>query len=141
LFGAEGIKTKEAYRVIEAVILNTKESITFITNIEELDAVTITEYYRKRWDIEVFFKFIKQELNFSKFICRTENGIKVVLYSTLIAAILLLVYKKGNNLKGFKQAKQKFSQELEYEIMKQIIELSGGNPNNLPQILGFPPNK
>jgi hypothetical protein len=37
-------------------------------------------------------------------------------------------------------SKQKFAQELEYEIVKLIIELSGGNSAKLPEILGFPPN-
>jgi len=140
LFGKNKVKTKNLFRIIEAVIIKTKEPILFITNIEDVDTSDITEYYKKRWDIEVFFKYIKQELNFSKFICRTENGIKVVLYSTLIVAILLLVYKKLNQIKSFKFAKQKFAQELEFEIIKHIIELSGGNPNKLPEILGFPPN-
>lgn len=140
LFGAGKTKTKHPYRIIEAIILKTNEPIVFISNVEDLNPEVITEHYRRRWDIEVFFKFIKQELNFSKFISRTENGIKVVLYSTLIAAILLLVYKKINNLRGFKQAKQRFAQELEYEITKLIIELSGGNPNKLPEILGLPPD-
>ncbi|MFO0479515.1 MAG: hypothetical protein ACK50L_12180, partial [Bacteroidota bacterium] len=63
-----------------------------------------------------------------------------VLYSTLIVAILLLVYKKLNKLNSFKMAKQKFARELEYEIVKLIIELSGGNSAKLPEILGFPPN-
>lgn len=140
LFGADKIKTKNVFRVIKAVIIKTGEPITFITNLENIDTISITEYYRKRWDIEVFFKFIKQQLNFSNFIARTENGIKVVLYATLIVAILVLVYKKLNHIKGFKQAKQKFAQELEYEIVKLIVELSGGKPDKLPQILGFPPN-
>ncbi len=140
LFGTNKVKTKNLFRIIEAVIIETKEPITFITNIKTIETTEITEYYRKRWDIEVFFKYIKQQLNFSKFICRSENGIKVVLYATLIVAILLLVYKKTNSIKGFKEAKQKFAQELEFEIMKHIIELSGGNPGKLPEILGFPPN-
>lgn len=140
LFGTNKGKTRNLFRIIEAIIIKTKEPIVFITNIKDIDTTDVTEFYRKRWDIEVFFKYIKQELNFSKFICRTENGIKVVLYSTLIVAILLLVYKKLNRIKSFKIAKQKFAQELEYEIMKLIIELSGGNVAKLPEILGFPPN-
>ena len=140
LFGTNKVKTKNLFRIVEAIITKTKEPILFITNIEDIDTIDITEHYRKRWEIEVFFKYIKQELNFSKFICRTENGIKVVLYSTLIVAILLLVYKKLNKIKSFKMAKQKFAQELEYEIVKLIIELSGGNSAKLPEILGLPPN-
>lgn len=75
----------------------------------------------------MFFKFLKQELNFSHFINRSENGIEIILYCTLIAAILLLVYKKKNGLSGYKIMKQKFLQELEYELVKEIVIICGGD--------------
>ena len=50
-----------------------------------------------------------------------------MLYITMIAAVLLLVYKKTNNLSGYKMVKIKFAQELEEDIIKTIIILSGGN--------------
>ncbi len=52
---------------------------------------------------------------------------------TLIMAILLTVYKKLNDLKGYKIPKLKFANELEVLIMKDIILKCGGNPekNNL----------
>ena len=46
------------------------------------------------------FKFIKQHLNFSHLLNRTENGIKVVMYVTMTAAILLAHYKKQKRIKG-----------------------------------------
>ena len=99
LHGDKGKKAKHLVRRIEAIMLADNESIVFITNCEDLTSVEVTELYKRRWDIEVFFKFIKQLLNFKHLINRSENGIKVVLYVTMIAAILLIAYKKVNHLK------------------------------------------
>jgi hypothetical protein len=95
----------------------TKEKIVFITNVDFLSVVEITELYRSRWEIETFFKFIKQELNFKHLLSRTENGIKVVMYMTMITAILLTIYKKTNNIMGLAVAKIKFINELEKDLM------------------------
>ena len=70
--------------------------MSFITNIENLTTIDITEHYKRRWDVEVFFKFIKQLLNFKHLISRNENVIKAVLYVTIIALICLTSYKKLN---------------------------------------------
>ncbi|GGH35203.1 transposase [Mangrovimonas yunxiaonensis] len=67
----------------------------FITNEFNLSAKEIAEAYRKRWDIEVFFRFIKQELNVSHLVSLNKNGIEVMLYMTLIVAMLILIYKKS----------------------------------------------
>ncbi|MEP7318712.1 MAG: IS4 family transposase [Panacibacter sp.] len=135
LYGDKGKKSKHLVRRIEAVRKDTNETFVFVTNIGNLTAADITELYRRRWDIEIFFKFLKQLLNFKHFISRNENGIKVVLYVTMIAAILLIAYKKENGLKGFKIPKQQFANELEFEIIKQLITLCGGNPERLNEIL------
>ena len=95
----------------------------------------MAEIYKQRWEIEVFFKFIKQNLNFSHLLSRNENGVKVIMYMTLITAILLIVYKKLNDLKGNKIPKLKFAQELEVLIIKDIVEKCGGNPNKVDDIL------
>ena len=57
-----------------------KEEILLITNCFHLSASDIADIYKRRWDIEVFFRFIKQELNFSHFISLNENGIQIVMY-------------------------------------------------------------
>lgn len=53
----------------------------------------------------------------------------------MIAAILVLAYKKVNRLKGFKIVKQEFAQQLEKEIVKDLILLCGGNPDKLDDVL------
>lgn len=135
-FYKEGcIKAQFLYRRIEAIKVENNETIVFITNISNLTAAEITEIYKQRWEIEVFFKFIKQLLNFKHLISRNENGIKVILYVTMIAAVLLQAYKKLNNFTGYKIPKLKFEAELEIEIVKGIVELCGGNPEKVNEIL------
>jgi hypothetical protein len=134
-FSVNKKKTKYPLRRIEALRIKDGRKLVFLSNNEDMTAEQITELYKRRWDIEVFFKFIKGLLNFKHLLNRSENGIKVVLYATMIAAILVQAYKKTNNLKGFKIPKQKLTQEIETEIIKHLITLCGGNPqllNSLP---------
>lgn len=128
LFSEGKVKSKHPVRLIESVKLDTKEKISFVTNRDDLDCIEITEIYRSRWDIEVFFKFLKQHLNFSHLLNRTENGIKVIMYVTMVAAILLQEYKKTQKLNGFKIAKKKFSIELENSILFDFVLLCKGDP-------------
>jgi len=132
LFSTSG-KVKVPLRMITAVRHDSEEALCFLTNIFDLPTDQITEIYKKRWDIEVFFKFLKQELNFSHFVSRTQNGIQVMLYITLIAAMLILIYRHINELKGFKYVKMQFVQDLEWSLIKNLIELCGGDPNRLDQ--------
>lgn len=104
------------------------EPIWFLTNGLGLSIKQVIYVYKRRWDIEVFFRFIKQELNFSHFLSTNINGIKVVLYMTLILAMLILIYKKINKL-GYKTAKRRFYYEVDEIIMRIAIILSGGNPD------------
>jgi len=104
------------------------ETFCFLTNIFDLQAEVITLFYKKRWDIEVFFRFLKQELNFSHFISTNENGIKVMVYMTLILSMLLMIYKRLNQL-GYKTAKRRFVLELDEIIIRLIVIQCGGNPD------------
>lgn len=116
------------------VIVKNKEQqekvFWFITNDFELTAKEVADYYRRRWDIEVFFRFIKQELNVSHLVSLSKNGMEVMIYMTLIVAMLILIYKKANNL-GYKTAKRRFVMELRELITVIMIVLSGGDPDKV----------
>ncbi len=99
----------------------------FVTNNLNLSAQQVSEYYHRRWDIEVFFRFIKQELNFSHLISLNKNGIEVMLYMTMITSMLLLIYKKHNNI-GYKTAKRRFMMEMRKIIISEIVRRCGGDP-------------
>jgi hypothetical protein len=99
----------------------------FITNEFKLSAREIAQAYRRRWDIEVFFRFLKQELNLSHLVSLNKNGIEVMLYMTLIVAMLLLIYKKANKI-GYKTAKRRFSMEIRDLAIALIVVQCGGDP-------------
>lgn len=84
----------------------TDKEFWFLTNEFELSPKEVAGYYRKRWDVEVFFRFLKQELNLSHLVSLNKNGVEVMVYMTMIAAMFLLIYKKTNNL-GYKTAKRR----------------------------------
>jgi len=73
----------------------TKKFFRFITNNYELAPLTIANYYRKRWQIEIFFKRIKQNYPLQYFLGDSENAIKIQIWCALIADLLIRVVKKG----------------------------------------------
>jgi transposase len=127
----KGKQTAHNYRLIKADIKPEGRPIFFLTNIMNMDCEQIAEIYRKRWDIEVFFKFLKQELNAETLLSYNRNGIESLMYVRLIAAMLILLFKKKNNIEGYKIAKVIFESELETEVTAGIIEYCGGNPSLL----------
>ena len=72
--------------------LNNKE-IILLTNNMKLAASTISAIYKDRWEIELFFKVIKQNLRIKTFIGTSANAVKIQIWTALIA-ILLLKYLK-----------------------------------------------
>ncbi len=107
---------------------NPDKQFWFITNEFRLSAKEVSLAYKKRWDIEVFFRFIKQELNVSHLISLNKNGIEVMLYMTLIVAMLILIYKHANKL-GYKTAKRRFKMGVRDLVIALIVVKCGGNPN------------
>lgn len=134
LFDHYNKKIDFPFRLIKAKSKQSGEPILFLTNIKHLNASEISEIYHRRWDIEVFFRFIKQELNFTHLVSYNENGTKVMMYMVLITAMLVLAYKKANNIGGYKIAKLKFTDELLMEITKEIIVVCGGDPKKMKKI-------
>lgn len=120
-------KVEIDFRLVVIKSQKTNKEFWFLTNEFQLSAKEISDYYRKRWDIEVFFRFLKQELNLSHLVSMNRNGIEVMVYMTMIAAMLLLIYKKANNL-GYKTAKRRIAMELRDMITAILIIFAGGDP-------------
>jgi hypothetical protein len=72
-----------------------KKSFEFITNNTRLAPMTIANYYRQRWQIETFFKRIKQNYPLQYFLGDNENAIKIQIWCALIADLLLKVIRRG----------------------------------------------
>jgi hypothetical protein len=112
--------------IVESKIEKDKE-YWFLTNDFKLTAKEIAQAYRRRWDIEVFFRFLKQELNLSHLVSLNPNGIQVMLYMTLTVAMMVLIYKKANNV-GYKTAKRRFAMEVRDLTIATIVIQCGGDP-------------
>jgi transposase len=123
------VLVEEPFRLIVAKSKSDENAeFWFITNDFELSAKEIADAYKRRWDIEVFFRFIKQELNTSHLISLNKNGIEVMLYMILIVAMLVLIYKRANNI-GYKTAKRRFAMEVRDLAIIMIVLQCGGEPN------------
>jgi hypothetical protein len=119
---------EEPFRLIAAISKeNPAKEFWFITNNFDMTTKEITDAYRRRWDIEVFFRFLKQELNTSHLISLNPNGIQVVMYMTLITAMLVLIYKRANNI-GYKTAKRRFAMEIRDLAIAMIVIKCRGEP-------------
>lgn len=114
------------FRLVQYQVKESQEVLTFLTNMLDLNALEIANIYRKRWDIEVLFRFLKQEMNLTHFVCHDLNAIKVMLYCTLMAAMLVLIYKKEHKIKSYKRAKQKFFKELQCHLFLEILAEPNG---------------
>jgi hypothetical protein len=126
LFDKHNKKSNE-FRLIKTVDEEGKP-LWFISNLFEDEIDTIIKIYKKRWDIEVYFRFLKQELNLKHFISTSINGIQIILYMTMILSMLVLMYKKANGY-GYREAKRKLYYEVDELFAVLLAVILGGDPN------------
>ena len=69
----------------------------FLTNNFELDALTIALLYKNRWQIELFFKWIKQHLKIKKFWGQSENAVKTQIWIAICTYLIVAILKKQLN--------------------------------------------
>jgi len=72
----------------------TAKSLVFLTNNFTLPALTITELYRCRWQVELFFKWIKQHLRIKAFFGTSENAVKSQIWIAVSVYVLVAIVKK-----------------------------------------------
>ena len=68
--------------------------LVFLTNNFELPALTIAQLYRCRWQVELFFKWIKQHLRIKRFYGTTENAVKTQIWIAISIYVLVAIVKK-----------------------------------------------
>ena len=73
----------------------TKVTLVLLTNQFDLPALVIAELYRKRWQVELFFKWIKQHLRIRGFYGRSENAVRCQIWSAICAYLMVAVVKKN----------------------------------------------
>lgn len=86
-------------RLIKFFDPSTGEHYEFLSNNFRMSAMTIAALYKKRWQIELLFKRMKQNYPLKYFLGDSENAIKIQIWCTLIADLLLKVIKKGTTTK------------------------------------------
>jgi IS4 transposase len=70
------------------------ERITFLTNNTRLAPTTLAELYRRRWQVELFFKWIKQHLRIKAFFGTSENAVKTQIWIAVATYVLIAIIKK-----------------------------------------------
>jgi transposase len=73
-------------------------TLVFLTNNSSLPAQSIAELYRCCWQIELFFKWIKQHLRIKSFFGTSENAVKTQIWITVSVYVLVAIIKKRLNL-------------------------------------------
>jgi len=81
-------------RRVHYVDSETKKSLVFLTNNFTLPAITIAHLYKARWQVELFFKWIKQHLRIKAFYGTGENAVKTQIWIALSVYVLVAIVKK-----------------------------------------------
>ena len=76
----------------------TGKTLNFLTNNFALPATTICALYKSRWQVELFFKWIKQHLRIKKFYGTSENAVKSQIWIAVSVYVLVAIVKKRLNL-------------------------------------------
>src|SRR5260370_21240982 len=80
-------------RRIEVWVEEKNESMVFVTNNLKLAARTMVRNYKERWQIELFFKAMKQGLKIKTFVGTSENAVQIQIWTALIAMLILKFLK------------------------------------------------
>lgn len=93
-----GHKSKTEYpdilRRVHVVDKENNKDIVILTNIELATAEQIAGYYKQRWQIELFFKWIKQNLRIKSFYGNTANAVKTQIWTAVCTYMILIIIQK-----------------------------------------------
>jgi putative transposase len=92
--GKKNLYTENLRRI--SVKRDGKSPLILVTNLHDLPAEHIADLYRSRWEIELFFKWIKQNLKLKKFLGRSVNAVKIQLATALITYLLVQIFKRNS---------------------------------------------
>lgn len=118
-------KTKylEKLRRIRYVDLETGITYVFLTNNFKIDALLIAKLYKYRWQIELFFKWIKQHLRFKAFWGYSQNAVKTQVWIGVCTYLLLAI------------AKKRYKTELNLYQIQQVLSIAPFSKTPLNQLL------
>ena len=96
-----------------------EREFTFLTNATQISALQVAELYKNRWQVELFFKWLKQHLKIKKFWGTTENAVRIQIYSAVSTYCLVAIVQHDMKL-----------DRSTYEIL-QILSISLTDKTNL----------
>jgi IS4 transposase len=106
------------------------ERVTFLTNNFCLKPQLIADLYRQRWQVELFFKWIKQHLRIKVFFGTSENAVKTQIWIAICTYVLIAIARKRLHLEDHSM----------YETL-QILSLSMFENSPINQLLTKNPNR
>jgi Transposase DDE domain/Domain of unknown function (DUF4372) len=107
----------EPLRKIRLYDSENKIMLVLLTNNFSLAAQTVGQLYQRRWQIELFFKWIKQHLRLRTFYGRSENAVRCQIWSAICAYLLVAILKKQN---GIEKSMNEILQISSVSIFEQI---------------------
>ena len=141
-----GPRTSQEYPVplrrIRYYDADTDKRLVFLTNNFTLDAITIAKLYKCRWQIELFFKWLKQNLHIKAFFGTSENAVKTQIWIAVSVYVLIAIIKKelrlGHSLAEILQiiSIALFEQVPLQQILTEI-PMKNENSQNYNQLLLF----
>ena len=86
-----GKKYPESFRLVRYYDEEDDREFTFLTNAKQLSALDVANLYKKRWLIELFFKWLKQHLKIKKFWGTAENAVRIQISVAIITYCLVAI--------------------------------------------------
>ena len=107
-----------------------QRSLVLLTNHFELPASTVAELYRRRWQVELFFKWIKQHLRLRAFLGRSQNAVRLQVWTAISSYLLVAIAKKEF---GLPQSLHQILQVISVSVFEPVPlhELFSHRPLNL----------
>lgn len=90
----------EAFRRVRYYDRENNSRVVLLTNNFAISAVTVADIYRSRWQVELFFKWIKQHLRIKSFFGTSPNAVRTQIWSALVTYLLVAIVKKRLEIPG-----------------------------------------
>ena len=90
----------DALRRVSYLDVKTRKRFKFLTNNFTLPALTIAQIYKSRWQVELFFKWIKQHLRIKAFYGTSENAVKTQIWIAVSIYVLVAIIRKRLGLEA-----------------------------------------
>ena len=107
--------------------------LVFLTNNFELPASTVTQLYKSRWQVELFFKWIKQHLRIKAFYGHSENVVKTQIWIAVASYVLIAILKKRL---GLDASLHEILQVLSLNLFEKTPILQAWRRDDLPRKIG-----